>query len=81
LLSEAFAVPAFDARLQGFNPTFGPLPPTEVLRLPVPDPLLSFHTYGFFFEHLGSAFTLPPLMIFSNDFSTNCFEVKSRVDL
>jgi hypothetical protein len=55
-------VPVGQARLQGFDPTSGPLPPTEFLRLPEPDPLLSFHTCGFFFKHLGAAFTTPPLM-------------------
>jgi hypothetical protein len=40
-------VPVLHARLQGFAPTSGPLPPTDILRLPEPDPLLSFHTFGF----------------------------------
>jgi hypothetical protein len=42
------SVPALGARLQGFAPTYGPLPPTDILRLPVPDPLLSFHTCGLY---------------------------------
>jgi hypothetical protein len=65
----AETVPALCPRLQGFAPTSGPLPPTEFLRLPEPDPLLSFHTFGFFFEHLGTAFTTPALMTFSADSS------------
>jgi hypothetical protein len=47
------SVPVLCARLQGFDPISGPLPPTEVLRLPEPDPLLSFHTLGFFLNTLG----------------------------
>jgi len=46
-------VPVLHARLQGFAPTSGPLPPTDILRLPEPDPLLSFHTCGFSSNILG----------------------------
>jgi hypothetical protein len=40
-------VPVLCVRLQGFSPASGPLPLTEVLRLPTPDPLLNFHTFRF----------------------------------
>jgi hypothetical protein len=34
--------------------------------LPTPDPLLCFCSCGLFSEHLGSAFTPPPLMAFAS---------------
>jgi hypothetical protein len=53
---------------RGF-PTTGPLPPTDILRLPAPDPLLSFHSRGTSSEHLGTTFATPPLMTFPADSS------------
>jgi len=58
-------------RPQGFDPAADPLLPTSCLRLPTPDPLLSFHSRGFFFEHHGDALAPPPLMTFPVDSSSD----------
>jgi hypothetical protein len=56
-------------RLQGLNPATGPLPPTDVLRLPTTRSPLKFSPLGCISEHLGDAFTPPPLMTFPADSS------------
>lgn len=52
-------------RLQGFAPVANPLLPTSCLSLPTPDPLLSFHSRGFFFKRPGDTLVPPPLMTFA----------------
>jgi len=53
--------------LQGFDPSSDPLQTTECLALPVPDPLLSFCSFGLSSEYLGDAFTPPPLVTLPPD--------------
>jgi hypothetical protein len=57
--------PARVARLQGFDPTVGPLLPASGLDSPTPDPLSSFHSLRISSEHLGDAFAPPPSMTFA----------------
>ena len=57
--------PACVARLQGFDPTVGPLLPASGLDSPTPDPLSSFHSLRISSEHLGDAFAPPPSMTFA----------------
>jgi hypothetical protein len=57
--------------LQGFDPTADPLPPTGLLRLPMSDPLLSFHSLGFISEHPENAFTSSPLIALDADSSSD----------
>jgi hypothetical protein len=56
--------PARVARLQGFDPTVGPLLPASGLDSPTLDPLSSFHSLRISSEHLGDAFAPPPSMTF-----------------
>ena len=56
---------------QGFDPAADPLLPTSGLGLPTPDPLLSFHSCGFFSEHRGDTVAPPPLMTFPVDPSSD----------
>ena len=58
-------------RPQGFDPAADPLLPTSCLGLPTPDPLLSFHSRGFFSEHRSDAVAPRPLMTFSVDSSSD----------
>lgn len=58
-------------RPQGLNPAADPLLPTSCLGLPTPDPLLSFHSRGFFSEHRGDTLASPPLMTFPADSSSD----------
>jgi hypothetical protein len=57
--------PACVARLQGLDPTVGPLLPASGLDSPTPDPLSSFHSLRISSEHLGDAFAPPPSMTFA----------------
>lgn len=57
--------PARVARLQGFDPTVGPLQSASGLDSPTPDPLSSFHSFRISSEHLGDAFAPPPSMTFA----------------
>jgi hypothetical protein len=63
------AAPARVARLQGFDPTVGPLLPASGLDSPTLDPLSSFHSLRISSEHLGDAFASPPSMTFAASFS------------
>jgi len=58
-------------RPQGFDPAADPLLPTSCLGLPTPDPLLSFHSCGFFSEHRSDALAPRPLMTFPVDSSSD----------
>jgi len=55
------------------------------LDLALPDPFLCFHSRGVFSEHLGPAFTVPPLMTFSTNrsqcYRLLAFSVSSVFDL
>ena len=61
----------WSSRPQGFDPAADPLLPTSCLGLPTPDPLLSFHSRGFFSEHRGDTVAPPPLMTFPVDPSSD----------
>jgi len=67
-------------RLQGFDPTTDSFSSTSGLGSPTPDPLLSFHSRGFFSEHLGDAFAPPPLMTFAVDSSGDADSGLQRIN-
>jgi hypothetical protein len=74
-LSPAMKLPSsrqiLPPQLQGFYPTADSLQSAGLLHLLVPDPLLSFHSHRFFFEHPENAITLSPLTAFATDSSSD----------
>jgi hypothetical protein len=67
--ADCSTAPASDTRLQGFAPSSDSKPLGEWLNSPNFDPLLCFHSLGFFSARLGTAFTAPPLTTFAGEYS------------